>query len=957
MIYEQIKVSKNRWLNSPGCPVNSIIKYIRDKASLREAQIEAIETYLFLKLKCENKPLRNLFFQELFNCREDLSDLHISQKVRNIFEKDNSARAFYEFSKIKNGDSKPVFPDLEKFIIANADEINFPETIRKLFYSIDYPDYLFSLPMGAGKTFLMAVFIYLDLYFAINEPENKVFAHNFIILIPSGLKSSIVPSLKTIQNFDPSWILPEPSASNIRKILKFEILDKPKSAKKSNKARNPNSQKIAHFQPFDTLRGLVMIVNAEKVILDRLDLDKSGELIEKSDDEKDHFANELRNLIGKIPNLAIHIDEVHHAAKDEIKLRQVVNMWNAGGTITGVCGYSGTPYLSPAEKVAIADKVILKLPQITNTVYYYPLATAIQNFLKKPKVEVAHGFEPIGIIKKGVEDFYSKYGLKTYFNGCSAKLAIYCGSIERLEEEIYPFLIGEMNINPEHILKFHRGNKKHKLPKENELEFLSLDIPETNAGKNRKLILLVQIGKEGWDCRSLTGVILSQKGDSPSNMVLQTSCRCLRQVDKGQDESAVIWLNEFNAEKLNKQLKDEQHTSIEEINKLSKNKCLDTVQQISRLEYLKLPEVKFYQLKVRYNETIIDASPDTENKLDSILGQEDRLSKGSFVEHRNLEHIKETRTLIYELVGKKADFNQWVLQVSKESLGSVALRDLSLYKDKLLKIFKNITCPKDGCIFFNEAIKQDEVRKLIRLAFRSRRELKTESEIIPNSAKMLLVKNLKPILKSESLFPDEGACTQILELDKTGESPDKALQKLLEDFEQLKRANPLIASMVPTPKLSLPVYDKDRSFHYLPYNFPQSAFELNFLKEALKIDDLIGRNLELYYNGDRFLSNFQIDCYARNRTCWKWVGKYTPDFLLIKRKDGEIHKILIIETKGSGYAEEKRFLLRRNFVESEFISMNNEKFGYNKFDYLYLSDDKSMDDNIMILSKTIKKFF
>ena len=89
MIYEQIKASKNRWLNSPGYPVNSIIKYIRDKASLRETQIEAIETYLFLKLKCENKPLRNLFFQELFNCREDLSDLHISQKVRNIFEKTN----------------------------------------------------------------------------------------------------------------------------------------------------------------------------------------------------------------------------------------------------------------------------------------------------------------------------------------------------------------------------------------------------------------------------------------------------------------------------------------------------------------------------------------------------------------------------------------------------------------------------------------------------------------------------------------------------------------------------------------------------------------------------------------------------------------------------------------------------------------------------------------------------
>ncbi len=37
----------------------------------------------------------------------------------------------------------------------------------------------------------MAAFIYLELYFACNEPENPAFAHNFIIFAPSGLKSSV----------------------------------------------------------------------------------------------------------------------------------------------------------------------------------------------------------------------------------------------------------------------------------------------------------------------------------------------------------------------------------------------------------------------------------------------------------------------------------------------------------------------------------------------------------------------------------------------------------------------------------------------------------------------------------------------------------------------------------------------------------------------------------------------
>ena len=105
------------------------------------------------------------------------------------------------------------------------------------------------------------------------------------------------------------------------------------------------------------------------------------------------------------------------------------------------------------------------------------------------------------------------------------------------------------------------------------------------------------------------------------------------------------------------------------------------------------------------------------------------------------------------------------------------------------------------------------------------------------------------------------------------------------------------------------------------------------------------------------MTDFQILCYAKTRNSLKFIGRYTPDFLLIKRRTGEIHKILIIETKGSGYAEQKSFILRRQFIESDFISMNNGKFGYDKFDYLYLPDSDSMNDNIAKLNRTIIKFF
>ena len=204
----------------------------------------------------------------------------------------------------------------------------------------------------------MAAFIYLDLYFSMNEPHNPAFAHNFIIFAPSGLKSSVVPSLKTIQRFDPAWVIPEPAASSIKRMLSFEVLDQGKTASKSNKTKNPNVQKIANHQPLSELFGLVAVTNAEKVILDRIE-EKNGQIsmYEESDDEKDRQANELRNLIGKLPSLSIFIDEVHHAVSDEIKLRAVVNRWTEGGMVNSVSGFSGTPYLEKAEKITVRPKI------------------------------------------------------------------------------------------------------------------------------------------------------------------------------------------------------------------------------------------------------------------------------------------------------------------------------------------------------------------------------------------------------------------------------------------------------------------------------------------------------------------------------------------------------------------------------------------------------------------------
>ena len=348
MFYKMIENKRNQWLHSPECTITSLIDYIIKTEQMRDAQIEAIKTYLFLKIACEGKSLSTLFKSGVFNTL-NLNVLELSQTTRDYLLSHPSAAALFEYTCMKNDKAEQISVKLEKQIKKDPDSIDYGKVWNDIFYGVSYTDYLFSLPMGAGKTYLMAAFIYLDLYFALNEPANPAFAHNFIIFAPSGLKSSVVPSLKTIQKFDPSWVIPEPAASALKRQISFEVLDQGKTANKSNKTKNPNVQKIANHQPLSELFGLVAVTNAEKVILDRIQ-EKNGQisLFEESDDEKDRQANELRNLIGKLPSLSIFIDEVHHAVSDEIKLRAVVTKWAQNNTVNSVIGFSGTPYLEKA---------------------------------------------------------------------------------------------------------------------------------------------------------------------------------------------------------------------------------------------------------------------------------------------------------------------------------------------------------------------------------------------------------------------------------------------------------------------------------------------------------------------------------------------------------------------------------------------------------------------------------
>ena len=950
MFYKMIEDKRNQWLSSAECTITSLIDYIVKTGQMRDAQIEAIKTYLFLKIACEGKPLATLFKKGVFNSL-DLNALELLQSTREYLLSNPSAAALFEYACMKNDNNEQVSVQLEKTIKKAPDSIDYDKVWDDVFYGVSYTDYLFSLPMGAGKTYLMAAFIYLDLYFAMNEPHNPAFAHNFIIFAPSGLKSSVVPSLKTIQNFNPAWIIPEPAATDIKRIISFEILDQSKTEKKSNKTKNPNVQKIANHQPLFELFGLVAVTNAEKVILDRIE-EKNGQisLFEESDDEKDRQANELRNLIGKLPSLSIFIDEVHHAVSDEIKLRAVVSKWAENNTVNCVIGFSGTPYLEKAEKIKISDGLAVGTSEITNIVYYYPLIDGVGNFLKRPVVKIAEIADSTRIVENGIRLFFDTYKDTIYEGGLSAKLGIYCGTIEKLEEVVYPLvsrITAEYGISADAILKFHKGNKQYPQLADSQMQF---DILDKSFSKIR-VVLLVQIGKEGWDCRSLMGIILSQEGDCPKNMVLQTSCRCLRQVVKGSPETALIYLNDSNAEKLNAQLLQQHHISLKEFSEANNEKTV--LRRYDRTAYLKLPKVDFYQLKINYESLVIEEA--------DIAGGISASAENAVV---SADIIKTTDFSMKDISiavddnergNEPASFTGWLYNITKGSFGFVTMDQLLPYSAILGEIYNKITHVKDGARYFSSKYNRALIEANIRKAFCDKCNFSTREELIPETANLLNIANFTSTVqtdKPQDYYPDAKTVENIILDDKGKLKVDPKVQQLIE----LAKAtgNTDFAETLRKQNSSHP--QKDRSFHYLPYR-TDSSFEQTFLKELLGLNDIASLGLEVYYNGDRAMTEFKIKCYKNSNDKWSYVGIYTPDFLITKRKEGKIHRAIIVETKGDIYKNDPAFKDRRTFMETEFAKKNNEAFGYQRFDYLYLEDTLSEKDRIIKTHSKILDFF
>ena len=261
LLQNLISKKTNIWLSHISKDKNnivlSILQYIQQTGKLRQPQIEAIQNYLWLKFVWNNEKLLHIIEKWLL----DDEDIFHEYNIWNS-HLDSISKFLYCFAKENN------LKDLEYEVLKQTPWINWTQNLDNLLHNYEYSNYLFSLPMWAWKTYLMACFIYLDLYLATLFPWDKRFAHNFIVFAPAGSKTAILPSLQTITNFHPEWILPWDDAQKIRWLINFEILDSLSSDRKDKlHGNNPNLEKVNRLMQLKDF-WLVFITNAEKVNLE-----------------------------------------------------------------------------------------------------------------------------------------------------------------------------------------------------------------------------------------------------------------------------------------------------------------------------------------------------------------------------------------------------------------------------------------------------------------------------------------------------------------------------------------------------------------------------------------------------------------------------------------------------------------------------------------------------------------
>ena len=503
-------------------------------AFLRKPQFEALEMYVFIKEFMNNAQVYELF--------DDW------RNKRNRF----SEASYYSNGQLRLGDA----------LTEKQTDVLFKQMKK---YRESYPNYIYALTMGLGKTILMGTCIFYEFLLAKKYPKDKRFCHNALVFAPD---KTVLQSLREIMIFDKTKVVPPEYARVLDSNIKFHFLDE--------------SGTVLHT--IDDSDFNIIISNTQKIIIKKKRKEATpGEVLFGSnssllsavyggDDSEDDawddstlMDNQRFKKLCRLPQLGVYVDEAHHlfgadlekqirsSGANKTSLRDTINLLAANTSIVACYNYTGTPYVKNQL-----------LPEV---VYAYGLRESIWNGYLKDADPI--GFENVKsdeFLNATVTKFWQKYGGRIYDN-LNPKLAIYAANVDEAVNEVVPALeeiLTRLEIPTTSIL-LNVGDSKYTKD-EDIRNFNNLDVPGSE-GNEKQFVVLVEKGKGGWNCRSLFGVALYRSPKSKI-FVLQATMRCLRAIT---DErlTATVFLSKENYDTLDDELHKNFNMEISDIKNTS----------------------------------------------------------------------------------------------------------------------------------------------------------------------------------------------------------------------------------------------------------------------------------------------------------------------------------------------------------------------------------------------------
>ena len=593
-------------------------------AFLRLPQFEALEMYVFIKEFMGNPQVYEMF-DDWRNRRDKFSDASYYSVQKNgqimLFDKESEEVTDMLFKQMKK-------------------------------YKEHYPNYIYALTMGLGKTILMATCIFYEFLLANKYPKDNRFCHNALVFAPD---KTVLQSLREIITFDKNKVVPPEYARVLDANIKFHFLEEAGTTLHtiddsdfniiiSNTQKIMVKKKRKESTPGDVLFGQSSLLSS--IYGDDTDDDEAW-------DDTSLMDNQRFKKLCRLPQLGIYVDEAHHLfgadlekqirakTANKTSLRDTINMLAERTSIVACYNYTGTPYVNKQV-----------LPEV---VYAYGLRESIWNGYLKDADPIAYeNVKSVEFLKIVVKTFWEKYGGKT-FEGLNPKLAIYASGVEEAANEVRPQveqILAELEIPTSKIL-LNVG--EHKYTKNEDVRnFNDLDVIGTQ-GNDKQFIILVDKGKEGWNCRSLFGVAMYRNPNSKI-FVLQATMRCLRNITD-ERQTATIFLSKENYDTLNDELNKNFNMEIKDI-KISgnDNKSVHKVRVLPPPRTITLKRIwhEYSLLEKGYTEPVCyDLEGLDLSKYESKMYEKNSIARDSSLKEKNIDFIKDNMKFsIFTLAGE-----------------------------------------------------------------------------------------------------------------------------------------------------------------------------------------------------------------------------------------------------------------------------------------------------------------